>query len=110
MRYIVKTSVESDLEKHLHEDAQDKENYIWQTYTCSNNYLKLMATGLTWLIWFVCCREDMYAQDSIDLLNRAGIQFKRHEEDGIDVGDFAELLITSGLVLNEDVKWLSFHR
>lgn len=52
----------------------------------------------------------MYAQDSIDLLNRAGIQFKRHEEEGIDVGDFAELLITSGLVLNEDVKWLSFHR
>lgn len=55
-------------------------------------------------------REDMYAQDSIDLLNRAGIQFKRHEEEGIDVNDFAELLITSGLVLNEDVKWLSFHR
>lgn len=52
----------------------------------------------------------MYAQDSIDLLNRAGIQFKRHEEEGIDVGDFAELLITSGLVLNEDVEWLSFHR
>ena len=55
-------------------------------------------------------REDMYAQDSIDLLNRAGIQFKRHEEEGIDVNDFAELLITSGLILNEDVKWLSFHR
>ena len=60
--------------------------------------------------FFILCREDMYAQDSIDLLNRAGIQFKRHEEEGIDVGDFAELLITSGLVLNEDVKWLSFHR
>ena len=59
---------------------------------------------------FTFYREDMYAQDSIDLLNRAGIQFKRHEEEGIDVGDFAELLITSGLVLNEDVKWLSFHR
>ena len=60
--------------------------------------------------FFILYREDMYAQDSIDLLNRAGIQFKRHEEEGIDVGDFAELLITSGLVLNEDVKWLSFHR
>lgn len=59
---------------------------------------------------YIFYREDMYAQDSIDLLNRAGIQFKRHEEEGIDVGDFAELLITSGLVLNEDVKWLSFHR
>lgn len=62
------------------------------------------------ITFFILYREDMYAQDSIDLLNRAGIQFKRHEEEGIDVGDFAELLITSGLVLNEDVKWLSFHR
>jgi len=52
----------------------------------------------------------MYAQDSIDLLNRSGIQFKKHEEDGIDVHDFAELLITSGLVLQDEVKWLSFHR
>ena len=71
--------------------------------------IKLITDSLA-VRWFVYNREDMYAQDSIDLLNRAGIQFKRHEEEGIDVSDFAELLITSGLVLNEDVKWLSFHR
>ena len=65
---------------------------------------------LIWGLFTSNFREDMYAQDSIDLLNRAGIQFKRHEDEGIDVSDFAELLITSGLVLNEDVKWLSFHR
>ena len=29
--------------------------------------------------------EDMYAQDSIDLLKRSGIDFKRHESNGIDV-------------------------
>lgn len=52
----------------------------------------------------------MYAQESIDLLQNAGIQFKKHEEEGIDVSVFAELLMTSGLVLSEDVKWLSFHR
>ena len=55
-------------------------------------------------------REDMFAQDSIDLLTNSGIQFKRHEEEGIDVRDFAELLITSGIVLTDNVKWLSFHR
>lgn len=54
--------------------------------------------------------EDMYAQESIDLLTNSGIQFKKHEEDGIDVNSFAELLMTSGIVLNEQVKWLSFHR
>lgn len=28
---------------------------------------------------------------------------------GIDVNDFGEILMTSGIVLNEDVKWISFH-
>lgn len=54
-------------------------------------------------------REDMYAQDSIDLLTNAGIQFKRHEDEGIDPMDFAELLMTSGIVLMDNIKWLSFH-
>lgn len=52
---------------------------------------------------------DMFAQDSIDLLKNSGIQFDKHEEDGIDPYDFAELLMTSGIVLNDNVKWISFH-
>ena len=52
----------------------------------------------------------MYAQESIDLLRKSGIQFDRHETDGIDPNDFAELLISSGVVLMEDINWLSFHR
>ena len=52
----------------------------------------------------------MYAQDSIDMLHQAGIQFKRHEDEGISVDDFAELLISSGLVLCEDVTWIAFAR
>lgn len=59
---------------------------------------------------FVIHREDMYSQDSIDLLQNSGLQFKKHEEEGIDTLYFAELLMTSGLVLCENVKWLSFHR
>ena len=53
--------------------------------------------------------EDMYAQDSIDLLKNSGIDFQKFERDGIDVADFGELLMTSGLVLNSDIKWISFH-
>ena len=51
----------------------------------------------------------MYAPDSIDLLKNSGIDFKRNEEDGIDVEYFGELLVTSGLVLFDNVKWVSFH-
>ncbi|XP_072553679.1 CCR4-NOT transcription complex subunit 7 isoform X3 [Paramormyrops kingsleyae] len=61
---------------------------------------------------FVCTapgREDMYAQDSIELLTSSGIQFKKHEDEGIETQFFAELLMTSGVVLCEGIHWLSFH-
>lgn len=53
--------------------------------------------------------EDMYAQDSIDLLTRSGIEFKRHEQNGIDVSHFGELLMSSGIVLSDNIKWITFH-
>ena len=52
----------------------------------------------------------MYAQDSIDMLHDAGIKFKKHEDEGIAVLDFAELLMSSGLVLCEEVTWIAFAR
>lgn len=52
----------------------------------------------------------MYAHDSIELLATSGIQFKKHDEQGIDVETFAELLMTSGVILNDQVKWITFHR
>jgi CCR4-NOT transcription complex subunit 7/8 len=54
--------------------------------------------------------EDMYAPDVIDILSKANIDFARHEEMGIVSDDFAELLITSGLVLSDEVKWLAYAR
>ena len=51
----------------------------------------------------------MYAEESVDLLQNSGIQFEKHEQDGIDPEKFAELLYQSGLVLQEEIKWLSFH-
>jgi hypothetical protein len=52
----------------------------------------------------------MYTPDSIEQLQKTGIDFQRHEEIGILPNDFAELMITSGLVLSDDTKWISFHR
>jgi len=38
-----------------------------------------------------------------------GIEFKRHEEHGIDIHHFAELLMCSGVVLCDEVHWITFH-
>lgn len=60
--------------------------------------------------FFLLSSEDMYAPESIELLQKSGIDFQRHEEMGISPNDFAELFITSGLVLVPEARWVSFHR
>lgn len=52
---------------------------------------------------------DMFAQDSIDLLQKSGISFEDHAKRGIQPQLFGELLMVSGLVLDDRVKWVSFH-
>jgi len=54
-------------------------------------------------------KDDMYNQTSIESLQQAGIDFALLERDGIDPHEFAALLIPSGLVCFEDVRWISFH-
>ena len=99
-------------------------DYQYQSLRCNVDLLRIIQLGLTFMdddgrtpagfsTWQFNFKfnlsEDMYAQDSIDLLLNSGIQFKKHEEDGIDPQDFAELLMTSGIVLMDNIKWLSFH-
>ena len=98
--------------------------YRYQLMRCNVNILKLIQLGLTFLdengqtpgqnyTWQFnfkfSLNEDMYSQESIDLLTNSGIQFKRHEDEGIDHEEFAELMITSGIILSDQVRWLSFH-
>jgi CCR4-NOT transcription complex subunit 7/8 len=87
-------------------------DYQYQTLRCNVDLLKIIQLGLTFSdkdgnlvegcpTWqfnfkFNLC-EDMYAQDSIDLLTRSGIAFKNHEERGIDISVFGELLTSSGM-------------
>lgn len=54
-------------------------------------------------------KEDMYNEKSIESLQQAGIDFNLLERDGIDPHEFASLLIPSGLVCFDSVKWISFH-
>lgn len=45
----------------------------------------------------------MYAQDSIHLLEVSGIDFAQMEARGIEVHRFGEVLMSSGIVLNDEV-------
>ena len=75
-------------------------DYHYQTLRCNVDLLKIIQLGVTfaneqgeladdcptWQFNFKFnLQEDMYAQDSIDLLTRSGIEFRHHEEHGIDV-------------------------
>ena len=53
--------------------------------------------------------NDMYAEQSTNMLSKAGLDFNRFEQEGIDPEEFGSLLISSGLVIDEDVHWISFH-
>merc|ERR1712226_844407 len=100
-------------------------DYQYQLLRCNVDLLKIIQLGLTFLdekgdipetgpsTWQFNFKfnltEDMYAEDSVDLLQNSGIQFEKHEQEGIDPIHFAEIMLVSGLVLREPVKWLSFH-
>eukprot|EP01038_Epipyxis_sp_PR26KG_P007949 gene7949-10785_t len=96
----------------------------YQTLRCNVDLLKLIQLGLSftdgegnWAEGCTCWQfnfkfslsGDMFAQDSIELLKTSGIDFDMFEQYGIDVLYFGELMMMSGLVLNDDIRWISFH-
>jgi CCR4-NOT transcription complex subunit 7/8 len=54
-------------------------------------------------------KDDMYSEVSIEALRQAGVDFQRLEIEGIEPFHFGALLVSSGLVCDEDVHWISFH-
>ncbi|XP_044742111.1 CCR4-NOT transcription complex subunit 8-like [Chrysoperla carnea] len=102
-----------------------RQDYQYQVVRCNVDMLRIIQLGLTFLdengktpettysTWQFNFKfdlvEDMYAFDSIELLKNCGIQFDKHEREGIDPLHFAELLMSSGVVLMDEIKFLSFH-
>jgi CCR4-NOT transcription complex subunit 7/8 len=102
--------------------------YQYTTIRTNVDILKMIQLGLTFCnskgelpshngelcVWQFNFREfdpenDMYAPESIKLLLDSGINFKTNASRGVDQVKFAELLMTSGVVLNADVSWITFH-
>ncbi|MFS7976524.1 putative poly(A)-specific ribonuclease [Helianthus anomalus] len=90
--------------------------------------LKLIQVGLTLTdfrgnlayfgnnsyIWEFNFREydpsrDQHTSESIDLLKRQGVDFEKNLNEGICTLKFGEMMTSSGLVCNENVRWVSFH-
>jgi len=102
------------------------QEYNYETLRSNVDILKLIQLGLTfsdedgnlpncrmerYCVWQFSFREfniweDAYASDSIELLHQSGINFKKTSEWGMDSHRFAEFLMSSGIVFNENVRWI----
>lgn len=43
------------------------------------------------------------------MLKDSGIDFDKLAIDGCDYNIFSEFIMSSGIILNEDIKWICFH-
>ena len=99
--------------------------YLYASLRCNVDMLRIIQLGLTlcdeqgnfpiegpctWQFNFrFSLDEDAYAQESIDLLSKSGLDFTSHQRRGISVDHFGCLLIQSGLVMMSGITWISFH-
>jgi len=88
----------------------DKLKLIQVGITISDKYGNYPSDTSTWQfnLKFDLNNEE-YSNESIALLTNSGINFTNLESRGIAHDVFGEYIMTSGLVLNEDINWISFH-
>lgn len=93
-----------------HDGELPPANYPSSSQNSNAHLQNMLPAPYTWQFNFkFSLATDMYAEESTNLLTKAGIDFSCHEKQGINPHDFGALLISSGLVLDADVHWLSFH-
>lgn len=88
----------------------DSSNLIYKPDVVQRYAAGAVACPTTWTFNFkFSVEDDMYNEESIQLLKKAGADFDKIATQGIDPLEFGSVLTTSGMVLCEDVKWISFH-
>ncbi|KAH9872891.1 hypothetical protein J1614_005285 [Plenodomus biglobosus] len=91
---------------HLDTSTLDYQPKSLQRYSNNN----IIVCPCTWTFNFqFSLDDDMYNEESIQMLKKSGADFEKHNTQGIDPQEFGSLLITSGMTLTEDVNWISFH-
>jgi len=96
----------------------------YKSMKCNVDLLKIIQIGIslgdsqgnvpnvvcTWQFNFKFdITSDPHLLRAINMLQKSGIDFGKFNQDGIDVYDFARLLIPSGLILNPKITWITFH-
>jgi len=88
----------------------DKLRLIQVGITLANEQGDMPSPVNTWQFNFKFDLEnDDHAKESINLLKEAGIDFEQLNSRGIHDLRFAELLYSTGLILNEEMNWITFH-
>ena len=95
--------------------------YNYDTIKLNVDKLKLIQIGVTlynsktekkrtWQfnIDFNLITEN-YSNESIELLQKSGINFKELKENGININLLGEYFTVSGLILNTELTWITFH-
>jgi len=102
---------------------RDHFEYRYKTLKCNVDMLSVIQLGLSffnekgqrpegvscWQFNFRFSLSDPHSPDSIELLQKAGLDFNMHYHHGIKPADFGEAIMMSGVVLTDDVTWISFH-
>ncbi|XP_020683437.2 probable CCR4-associated factor 1 homolog 7 [Dendrobium catenatum] len=104
--------------------------FNYQTLQLNVNILKLIQLGLTFFdssghlpsfgspprprIWQFNFREfdaarDIFDRSSIELLRCSGIDLEKNHCLGVTANRFSKLIISSGVVQNDSVRWITFN-
>lgn len=103
----------------------DYVGYNYQTLRCNVDLTRAIQIGMTlsdadgnqpegistWRFNFAFdAEQDMISPELTDRFRHKGgdVDLEKHQCQGIDVQRFGELLMSSGLVLNENIRWISF--
>ena len=101
-------------------------NFYYETLKTNVNSTKLIQLGITftnkygefpikykyhtWQFNFKFDEQkDEFSQESLNLLKNNGINFDKLKKNGIEPLNFSQKLMSSGLVLNPNMIWISYH-
>jgi len=104
------TSISSDFYYQFIKTNVDKLKLIQLGITLTNAKGEQPPNTATWQFNLKFdIDKDEHSQESINLLYNSGINFHKIKKEGISHSLFAEYLMVSGMVLNENIIWISFN-